>query len=168
MAAMTKRATVEGIGFGVVAGVVFALGEILVSVIRGDAWLAPLRLISSTVLGREALDGTPVATALLVGLLVHLVLSAGFGFMYGLLNALFSEATHTNWGLQAALGVVFGLVLWVGNFQVIARAYYPWFLDTPQFIQLVLHAALFGVPLALLYAAGERRGQHLAGTPTPA
>jgi hypothetical protein len=48
--------------------------------------------------------------------------------------------------------------VWFVNFQIIARVLYPWFLGAPQFLQAVMHGLFFGLPLALIYAASERRG----------
>ena len=92
---------------------------------------------------------------------VHLALSALLGLIYGLVNARLSPETETRWARQAGLGLLFGALVWLVNFQVVARLLYPWFLTTPQSVQLLLHALFFGLPLGLMYAAAERRVQHV-------
>jgi hypothetical protein len=79
--------------------------------------------------------------------------------VYGAINGTFSPATETSYIRQAGLGLLFGVILWFVKFQIIARIAYPWFLTRPQLPQLLMHAVFFGLPLALMYAAAERRVQ---------
>lgn len=162
----TKRGAREGIAFGFIAGLILLVAEVIAAAAAtGVAPQAPLRMASSIVLGQEALTtSTTLATAVIVGLIVHAVLSMAFGALYGVINAMFSTETETNYARQSGLGLAFGAALWLVNFQIIARVGYPWFLDTSQWLQLLMHAAFFGLPLALMYALAERRvqlvGQH--------
>lgn len=157
----TRRGIKEGIGFGLVAGAIFAVMEIVGAALMGDPPLMPVRMFASTVLGEQALMEAPLGTAVAVGLVAHFALSAIFGLVYGAINAALSPATETSYGRQAGLGLVFGAALWLVNFQIIARILYPWFLETPQLVQLAMHALFFGLPLALMYAAAERHAHHL-------
>jgi hypothetical protein len=50
----------------------------------------------------------------------------------------------------------------VVTFQFVGRGYFPWFLGTDQFFQLVMHALFYGAPLGLLFAAAERRRVAIA------
>ena len=155
-----RRGVREGIGFGLVAGVMFAIVEILITGLMGGAPLMPLRLFASILMGQDALYATTTGTVVL-GALVHLVLSGLFGLFYGLVNAGFTSRTQTHWGRQAVLGLAFGALLWFVNFQIVARIAYPWFLESPQLLQLLVHALAFGLPLALMYGGAERRVQHV-------
>lgn len=157
----TSRGVKEGIGFGLLAGAIFGAMEVVAAAAMGDPPLMPVRMFASTVLGQSALMETPASTAIPVGLIAHVVLSAIFGLTYGLFNAQLSDDTETSYGRQAGLGVLFGGVLWFVNFQIIARIAYPWFLDAPQGLQAMMHAVFFGLPLGLMYAAGERRAHHV-------
>jgi hypothetical protein len=58
--------------------------------------------------------------------------------------------------------MLFTVGVWLVTFQFVARGYYPWFLGTSQFFQLLMHALFFGVPLGLLFAAAERRRAAIA------
>jgi hypothetical protein len=69
--------------------------------------------------------------------------------------------TQTSGWSQAAIGIIYGVALHVVNFHVIARAAYPWFLDANQYMQLVMHALAYGLPLGLLYALAERRAHPI-------
>lgn len=161
MSQSTRRGVKEGIGFGLIAGALFAVMEVIGAAMMGDPPLMPVRMFASTVLGEQALMETPAATAVPIGLIAHFALSAIFGLIYGTVNARFSTDTETSYGRQAGIGLVFGIALWFVNFQIIARAIYPWFLMAPPFLQAAMHAMFFGLPLALMYATGERHAQRV-------
>jgi hypothetical protein len=152
----------NGLAFGLVAGGVLALAECLAAWIGGRGVLEPVRYAASVVLGLRALTETPLALALGVGLGVHLVQAAFFGLVYSLLDARLSPELRPRVSHQAAVGMLFGLGVWGVTFQFVARGYYPWFLEVPQFFQLVMHAVFFGLPLGLLFAAAERRRVAIA------
>jgi uncharacterized membrane protein YagU involved in acid resistance len=156
MASENRRSVGEGITAGLIAGVIFAVVEIVGAAMMGNPALMPVRMFASVVLGQGAMEG-PLGVPLVVGTIAHLALSAVFGVIYGLLSARASEATKTSFGRQAGLGILFGLAVWLVNFHIIARVLYPWFLGTPQFLQAMMHGLFFGLPLALVYAASERR-----------
>lgn len=160
----TRRGIKEGIGFGLIAGMIFGVMEVVGAAMMGNPPLMPVRMFASTVLGEQALMQTSAAIAIPVGLIAHFLLSAIFGAIYGVVNARLSTATETSYARQAGIGLLFGVGLWLVNFQIIARVLYPWFLTTPQFLQMAMHAMFFGLPLALMYAASERRVHHVGGT----
>jgi hypothetical protein len=53
------------------------------------------------------------------------------------------------------------------SFQFVGRGYYPWFLDVPQFEQILMHAVFMGLPLAMLFTAAERRRALLDAVEKP-
>ena len=156
-----RRGIKEGLGFGVVAGILFGIAEMAAAAMMGDPPTMPLRMFASVVLGQSALTSPDITMVAAVGIAAHLALSAIFGLVYGILAASTSTETQTSWGRQTLLGVLFGIGLWFVNFQVIARVAYPWFLDAPQFLQMAMHALLFGLPLSLMYARAERHIHHV-------
>lgn len=157
MTAAFNRRAKEGAAAGLVAGVLFAIAQVVAAVATGLAPTFPFRLIASVLLGRAAFETTTLAGAIVVGSVVHLTLSAFYGFAYGALNSGVSAHTQLSSARQAAVGLGFGALLWLVNFQGIARVVYPWFLETPQLVQFLLHAFAFGLPLGLLFASAERR-----------
>jgi hypothetical protein len=163
-----RRGVREGIGFGLIAGVIFAVMEMVGAALMGNPPLMPVRMFASLLLGQAALESVATGTAFLVGSIVHLALSAAFGLVYGLINSRLSLETQTQWARQAGIGLAFGILLWLFNFQVIARLLYPWFLMTPQLLQMLMHAMFFGLPLGLMYAGAERRVHQLRRAPTTA
>jgi hypothetical protein len=152
----------NGLGFGLLAGVVFAVAQCLTSWIAGDGLLMPVRYAASVALGVGALTGMPLALILAVGLGLHFAFSAFLGLAYSLLDARLSPELRPSVAHQTAVGMLFGIGVWVMTFQFMGRGYFPQFLQLPQFGQMVMHAVFFGAPLGLLFAAAERRRVAIA------
>lgn len=152
-----SRSIKEGVGFGLIAGAVFAIAQVIATVIAGDAAITAFRRAASVLLGPDALSSTPTATAIGVGLIAHFYLSAMFGLFYGVYNSAFTMPTRRSFQRQAVIGPLYGVMLWLINFHVFAPLRYPWLLALPQASQGFLHAVFFGLPLGLLYATAERR-----------
>lgn len=160
----TENATREGFGYGVIAGILLAIAAVIAALIGGTSPLMPFRMFASVLLGSSALDTVAPATAVVVGGIIHLLLSGVFGVLYAALNARLPLRTQTHFGKEAGLGALFGVALWFVNIQIIARILYPWFLDAPQFTQMLMHALVFGLPLGLMYARLERRLHPIAAS----
>jgi hypothetical protein len=146
-----------GVVWGLVVGLFFAILEMIGAAAMGQSALAPWRAFASVVLGRQALTTAPLGTAFIVGVIAHFALSAIYGVAYALLSGALPKPTRQSFGQQAAVGLVFGVVLYVLNFHVIAPALYPWFREANQAWQFVLHTIFFGLPLGLCMASSERR-----------
>ncbi|MDY7231276.1 hypothetical protein [Hyalangium rubrum] len=152
----------NGLGFGMLAGVVFAVAESLASWMGGSGLLTPARYAASVVLGDRALGVTPLALTVVVGVGVHFMFSAFLGVAYSLIDARLSPELRSRVTHQTAVGMLFAIGVWVVTFQFMGRGYFPWFLETPQFFQMLMHAFCFGLPLGLLFAAAERRRVAIA------
>lgn len=140
----------RGLVAGLWAGFLFLLGQAFVSVALYGSALWPFRMFASVVLGSEALisTSTSTGTAIAVGTLLHVLLSGSFGMLYGELR--FRSFRQASLGRDAALGAGYGALLWLIDFQLVARWLRPWLLDTPQLTQLVIHVLFYGVPLGVL------------------
>jgi hypothetical protein len=163
-----KRGALEGIGFGLIAGLIMAIAMVIGFAAVGEPPINVFRLISSLVLGQEALTQTSAANAVAIGTITHLVIAAFFGLIYGLLNSSFPSDWQTDWAKQSGLGAGYGAIIYILTFQLIARGRFPWFLDYPQFLIFVIHVLFYGLPLGLMYVAAERRAHHLPMGPTAA
>ncbi len=154
----TPWSATNGLLFGVAAGVVLALAEVALAVATGDSPMRPVRMSAAVVLGPPAFTPEVSAgTALLLGLGVHLMLSAVAGLFYSFLDAMLPPDGRGRWEFQAAVGMLYGIFIWLVSFQFVGRGHYPWFLEVPQFPQIVLHAVFLGLPLAMLFTAAERK-----------
>lgn len=147
----------QGAIAGIVAGIVFAAFEMIVSAatMGAEAFFMPLRMIGAIALGAEALDpGYSLLTAGVAGLIVHMVLAIIYGVIFGEIGAALR-------GPVAFIGAgsIFGLVLWLINFYAIAPVLFPWFLDANPLVQFIAHTFFFGSVLGFyLWKSHQRSG----------
>lgn len=138
---------------GVVAGVVFAMFEMMMAAILNgsSAFFMPLRMIGAMVLGKDALSpDSSLFTAGITGAIVHMVLSAMFGIVFGLAVALIPTLGRSTASLVGSASV-YGLVIWIANFYVIAPiAGWDWFpQETNGTVQFFAHVIFFGSVLGV-------------------
>jgi hypothetical protein len=125
--------------------------------------LTPLRMIGAIVLGRAALDPSySIVIAGITGLAVHLLLSIVFAALFAegvsrIERATAGELLATS-GQLALAGTVFGTLLWLVNFYVIAPlAGWTWFPGNVHHIIAFLgHAFFFGCPLGWTFGSAGR------------
>ena len=134
-----------GIAGGLISGIVFAMAEMIMNVLMGKPFFGPLRLIGTIVLGQQALAPTfPFVTAVIVGLIVHLVLSMIYGLIFIYLLAAARQAQAST-GRLLVYGSLFGLALWVVNFLILATLFFPQFTQVNQFWNgFIAHTFFFG------------------------
>jgi uncharacterized membrane protein YagU involved in acid resistance len=136
---------------GLIAGIAFALFEMIITAILmgGDAFFMPLRMIGAIVLGQQALmPEYDLATAAVVGLVVHMMLSIIFGIVFAVVAALVPALAQSTGALLVSASA-YGFLIWLVNFYLIARiAGWNWFPDeTNVAVQFVAHTFLFGTVL---------------------
>jgi len=88
-----------------------------------------------------------------IALVTHYVLGVGFGLVLGFVIA--GLHVETSVGTMQVIGAVFGAVLYLFNFFVVASAF-PWFVELRGWGTLIAHM-IFGVAAALLYWKLARR-----------
>jgi hypothetical protein len=144
--------TARGAIGGFLAGTAFIAVTMWFATTMGDPARGPLMMISTIVLGEEALASGQASAA--VGFGVHSVLSVAFGVLFGLI----APMLRTN-GTAALVGTGYGVVLYLVNFLVVSPLAYPVFKMANQPFELVVHA-LFGTLLAFaFYHSGVRRAE---------
>ncbi|TPI46225.1 hypothetical protein FJW05_15320 [Mesorhizobium sp. B2-9-1] len=147
----------QGAIAGVVAGIVFAAFEMIVTAMMmgAGAFFMPLRMIGAIALGPGALDpGYSLVTASVAGVIVHMVLAIIYGMIFGEIAAMLR-------GPVAIIGAasLFGLALWLINFYVIAPTLFPWFLQSSPLVQFIAHTFFFGSVLGYyLWKSHQRSG----------
>ncbi|HEX3482379.1 MAG TPA: hypothetical protein VHT91_45495 [Kofleriaceae bacterium] len=151
-----SRSVHQGVGSGLLAGATFAVAQVIAAVTSGAPAVIIFRRSASVLLGPAALTTTPTAIAVVVGLIAHAYLSTIYGLSYGVYNSALSAPTRHSAPRQAAIGALYGVVLWLVNLELFARIVFPWLLAVSQPVQVFLHAVCFGLPLGLRYAAAER------------
>jgi hypothetical protein len=143
----------QGALTGIYAGFVFAAYEMLVAAAMGMGFFMPLRMIGAILLGQAALDPTySLVAAGVAGIVAHMMLA----IVYGVAFALTVGGLRSRNAMTAA-GAVFGFLLWVVNFYLIAPGAFPWFLDSPALVQFIGHTFFFGAALGwALFRAHEK------------
>ena len=146
-----------GIGalMGIFAGLVFALFQVIMAAV------APGPLPSELIVMVEgvAYGGVPApinapaiaSPAVAIAVLVHLGLSAIYGAMFGAVAPKVRALRNDRKALIGA-ATVFGLLVWIVNFFVIAPVAFPWFAETNGVVQFFAHTLFYGTVLGLLLA----------------
>jgi hypothetical protein len=146
---------VRGVVAGIGAGIVFIAITLWFADSMGDPARMPLHMIATVVQGDDAM--MQADTNATVGTIVHLVISAGYGAAFAfVLPWLRSNA------IIAAAGVIYGAVLYVVNFEILA----PWLFTTLDMankpFELAVHI-VFGSLLGLgLLHYETKPGQRVA------
>jgi uncharacterized membrane protein YagU involved in acid resistance len=146
---------------GIAAGFVFLLANMAYATTQEKPAVAPFMDISTIFHGTDKpASMTPTVDMLATGAIVHFTLSIAFGVVFALLVGAFSPLVR-NWLVLAAAGVVYGLALYVVNFQILGNTIFEWFTNPQgpnQGFEVFIHA-VFGfllVPFFLGFAARLR------------
>lgn len=149
LAANVGELVTRGVIAGLAAGLGFLLANMGFATTQGKPAVAPLMDISTIFHGTSKPAGmTPTVDMIATGLVTHLTLSMVFGIAFAVLVIAFAKAWRSPLVLAAG-GVVFGLALYVLNFQILGNTLFPWFTnpDGPhQGFEIAIHA-VFGLML---------------------
>ena len=142
----------HGLIGGAIAGIVFALSEMVGSVLLGMPFLTPFQVFASLPLGIPPMD-IPLETALPVGTVAHMLLSVIYGVMFA--AAVQNIALLRTSGLATIVAAtLFGIAIWFVNIMVLAVPLgRPWFAMGPPLPPFIYHAIFFGPPLGLYFAS---------------
>lgn len=99
---------VNGVIGGLLGGLLMAMFAMSASVLRGPGLWMPVKLIGGFVLGPRAINnvGAFDVMPIVSGLVIHMLVSAGLGGLFGLLSARLPGVT------LVLYGVVYALVIW--------------------------------------------------------
>jgi hypothetical protein len=146
---------------GISAGLIFAGFEVIATAIAAgpESAAMPVRMISAILLGPATLEsGDSLGLVAITSIVIHLVLAVIFASIFAVIVTRVADATAgellTSSAQLAVAGTMFGTVLWLVNFYVIARlAGWTWFPgDAHHVIAFVGHAFFFGCPLGWMYS----------------
>ena len=144
-------AAVAGLAGG---ALVIALEFFWSTLVIGESPWQPTHKIAAMVMGRSALGQMSQFSLEIVAmaLLLHYVLGAVMGMMLAAIMAPFRFDSSV--GMEAVVGVAFGIVAYVWNFYVMT-AVFPWFVSERGSGPLLANL-LFGVVAAVAYGRLER------------
>jgi hypothetical protein len=134
---------------GIAAGFIFLLANMAYATSEGKPSLAPFMDISTIFHGTDKpASMTPTLDMLATGAVVHISLSTAFGIVFALLVGAFAPLLR-NWLVLGGAGIVYGLALYVLNFQIFGNTLFQWFTNPngpDQGFEVFIHAA-FGLML---------------------
>jgi len=145
---------VRGAVGGLVAGAAFIAVTMWFATSVGDPARGPLRMISTIVLGDDAMASGDADVT--IGIVVHAVLSAGFGVLFAFVAPVF----RTN-GTIAVAGSVYGGLLYLVNFKVLSPAAFETFEMANQPFEVVVHILYGTILVWFFYSSGARSHEPL-------
>jgi hypothetical protein len=147
---------------GIIAGTVFLFVVMAVGVAQGRPLFGFLVLAASIPLGPAAFSGTlPLGTVIMVGLVVHVILSAIYGVGFAYLLALTGQVhVCTSFLMLYCSGL--GFLLWVFNLLIIAPIFFPHFAARTEAVGqgLIAHTFFYGQVLGAYFAATRPGGRE--------
>ncbi len=143
----------HGVIGGIIGGITFALAEMIGGkIVSGSPLVMPLKVIASIPIG-DMPPKIATSTAIPVGLITHMVMSMIFGVIFALIVA-YVPMLRVSPIVTVAAASVYGLLLWLINFYVLAPAISrPWFTTAPKGQQFVYHTFFFGTVYGLYLLA---------------
>jgi len=143
---------VRGLVGGELAGAVFVLVTVWFMLDAGAGADAPFLMMSTIAAGSDALATGDANVTL--GVLVHLGVAALYGALFGLV----APRLRTNGTLLLAAGV-FGIVVYLINFQILSPLFFPAFQEVNQSFEVLVHI-LYGQLVAVMFLSrGVRSGE---------
>ncbi len=143
---------VRGVIGGEIAGAVFALITVWFTTSLNMGRDMAFLMMSTVASGRSSIDDGTASVAVGVG--VHLVLSALFGVVF----SMFVPRMRTNGTLLLSAGV-FGLIVYLVNFQVLSPLLFPVFQDANQPFEVLVHL-VYGQVLAVIFLSRGVRSRE--------
>lgn len=136
---------------GLISGIIFAMLAMVYFAIVGPGLWTPPRLVATILLGADSFSPAFAVGPVVLGMMLHMMLSAVYGAVFGVvLQGVESKGT------LVVLGLVFGIAIYLINFQVIAPLLFTAFTTVNQPFQVLAHA-MFGIILGGGYVLLARR-----------
>ena len=145
-----------GLLAGLVAGAVELIVLLGLVIGQGISIWVPVRMTAAIVLGQGVLPPPETFNGGAAG--VALTIHFGLSAVYGVVIALLIRSLDRMPAL--AVGVAFGIAVWLVNYFVLAPSFFPWLIASRGAVQTPFVHAIFGVAAVGVYlaiAARERR-----------
>lgn len=149
----------RGVTAGLFGGFAFILANMWFSAAHGKPAVAPLLAISTIFHGSAMPEMQPAEVV--IGLVTHFALSLVFGVVFAAVVAFLRLAERPL--VLVGAGLAYGLLLYLVNFQILSRLFFPWFVNPNgpnQLFELWIHPIGFGlflVPFFLATSSAARR-----------
>lgn len=139
---------------GFLAGALLMILEFLWAVTGGNDPWAVAHKVAGITLGHNVATTSGFSTGVIAtALMTHYVLGMLFGCILAAILSTFRLDDSP--GMAFGIGAVFGLVIYIFNFYVMAKAY-PWFVDMRTLETFIGHV-IFGMTAGFVYWRMQRR-----------
>lgn len=155
----------RGVVGGLFGGFAFLLANMWYAGAHGKPAVGPLLSIS-TIFHHQQMPVTMPVTLLVINVTAGLVLHVALAMLFGVVFALTVVPWARNIGLLVLGALVYGVVLYVVNFQIFGRLFFGWFVNSHgpnQLFELWIHPVAFGlflVPFFIGLRAGRSEGDE--------
>jgi len=157
----------RGVAGGLFGGVAFAIANMYYADAHGKPAVAPFLDIATIFHHQKMPMMSP--ENVVTGLVLHVALSMVFGVVFALVVVPVARGA----AMVAVGGLAYGLVLFVVNFQIFGRVFFPWFTNPKgpnQLFELWIHPVAYGlflVPFFLGMRNAAASSESAASPSTP-
>jgi hypothetical protein len=157
LASAPRSVAAGGAIAGLIGGLAMAVvGALLALATQADIWYMP-KAIAAVVLGQPALANTGFdAAPVIVGTLIHFIVSAVLGVIYALLMSRVLRVT-TEYGAPVVGGLVYGAVIWLIAYFIVAPLLNPLLLEVYA-PSLIIQNLVYGTVTGLAYTLARPEG----------
>ncbi|MDQ4075956.1 MAG: hypothetical protein M3220_06885 [Chloroflexota bacterium] len=155
----TRAILRHGLVAGLLSGMLFSVAASAAAILRGQSWMAPLRLVAAVVLGEEAFQDTyPLTPLFLWGMLLHLLYTVLTGILFAWWVAT-QPRLRTSGAATFGVALLYTLILWLSGFCLLAPLFgWHWFAERTRFLpQFVLQVLVWGGSLGAYLALPQVR-----------
>jgi hypothetical protein len=150
----------RGVAAGLTGGLAFILVNMFAAQSAGKPPIAPFLDISTLFRFSEMpiLEPMAIPVEVTLGVIVHLFNSVLFGIVFALIAPLLRSSV-----LLVGGALAYGVALYVVNFQVIGRLFFPWFVDPRgpnQVLELIVHPLAYGLVLVPFFLSVTHRAHE--------
>lgn len=163
MATRIERAPASWWGMSALAGLIggafMALYEMIYFLGTYSVFWLPMNMVASIVPGFRpplpTFNGAPTVT----GIVLHLLLAAAWGVLYGVVVAALFPLAARSWRSATLLGLAWGTVVWAVMAALLSQVVLPYFTIVENPALMWIGNLIFGVATALFLYALERRSR---------
>ena len=154
----------HGLIGGLIAAVVFSMGEMVAAgIMEGNAFM-PLHMIAGVPLQQDPKAIDP-GIAVPVGVIAHMMYSMALGIVIAFIVSV--SGLHASGARTVMFATIIGFIIWPLNFYLIAPLLdAPWFAtETQPVLQFIFHTFLYGTVLGIYLAARVPNAVARVGSP---
>jgi hypothetical protein len=125
-------------------------GAIISASLDGDIWLEAKQIATTLYGASVASQPGFVAGPVIVGTLLHLIVSAALGALFGIVTRRVLHLT-SDFGMPLLTGLIYGMLIWLVGYLVILPLVNPLLRDSTYAPAFIIQHLVYGAVTGLLY-----------------